>query len=147
MLMLGYEPSEVRSTIEISDYSRCADDPGLSPREFMERHNPMFRDGFEMLRDYTTTIKCFDHRQFQIICINNSSAQLSNDVPAWLGVLHTAIVPSPDPRKRRVINSNMIAPASPEAVEPVSEEQQRDFTTTSLVRRRGYDALETSDDQ
>ena len=147
MLMLGYEPSETQSTIEISDYSRCAHDSGLSPKEFMVRHNPMFRDGFEMLRRYTTKLECFDHQRFQIICINNSSAEFSSKRPAWQGVLHTATVPSPDPAKRRVINSTMIAPGSDKATEPVSEAQQHDFVTTRLVRRRGYDALEKMDDQ
>lgn len=47
MLMLGYEPSEVAADLEISDYTRCAADLGLSPKEFMERHNPMFHAGFE----------------------------------------------------------------------------------------------------
>lgn len=35
-LMLGYEPSRVTSRFLISDYSRCATDLGLSPREFLE---------------------------------------------------------------------------------------------------------------
>ncbi len=39
--MLGYEPSEVDSKLEISDYTRCAHDLGLSSDEFMAEHNPM----------------------------------------------------------------------------------------------------------
>ena len=41
-LMLGYEPSEVDAELEISDYAKCAFDLGLSPKEFMAKHNPMF---------------------------------------------------------------------------------------------------------
>src|SRR5678815_3308736 len=49
-LMLGYEPSTVGSEVEITDYARCAHELGLTPKEFMARHNPMFRSGYEMLR-------------------------------------------------------------------------------------------------
>ncbi len=55
-LMLGYEPSSVESKVEIADYSRCASDLGLTPQEFLERHNPMFQSGYDLLRPYITTI-------------------------------------------------------------------------------------------
>src|SRR5690606_40362658 len=51
-LMLGYEPSEVDAELEISDYAKCAFDRGLTPQEFLARHNPMFNAGYEMLRPY-----------------------------------------------------------------------------------------------
>lgn len=110
-LMLGYEPSEVASELEISDYAKCAFDLGLSPKVFMAQHNPMFHSGYQMLRSYPTRIPCFSSADYQIICINNSSAPFSLDRPAWQGTLHTATILTPDDSKRRIINSTMIASA------------------------------------
>ena len=67
--MLGYEPSEVLSELEISDYTKCAADLGLSPTEFLAKHNPMFKAGADLLQPYVTKIPCFDNRSFQIVSI------------------------------------------------------------------------------
>ena len=88
--MLGYEPSTVGSEVEITDYARCAHELGLTPKEFMARHNPMFRSGYEMLRPYATRIPCFASGDYQIICINNSSAPYDPQGGRWQGTLHTA---------------------------------------------------------
>jgi hypothetical protein len=138
-LMLGYEPSDVDADLEIVDYAKCAFDLGLTPKELLARHNPMFHAGNELLRPYSTRIPCFSRTDFQIICINNSSAPLHQDRPTWQGTLHTATILTPDESKRRVVNSVMIAPApmgTPDLVEPV---QLHEFIQTAVVRRRGYD--------
>lgn len=144
LLMLGYEPSEVHAEVEISDYTRCASDLRLSPKEFMERHNPMFHAGFELLRPYASVLRCFDPRQFQIVVINNSSAPI--DGQHWLGTLHTATIINPDDSKRRIINSTMIAPAPIGTSDVVPEADLQDFQQTTLVRRKGYDKTHLDDD-
>ena len=145
-LMLGYEPSEVNSELEISDYAKCAFDLGLSPKEFMANHNPMFESGYELLRPYTTRIPCFNKTDFQIVCINNASAAFSPDRPTWQGVLHTATILAPDESKRRVINSTMIASVSAGTSDSITDSQQQEFIATSTVRRRGYDKPHLEDD-
>jgi hypothetical protein len=145
-LMLGYEPSEVDAELEIVDYAKCAYDLGLSPKEFMARHNPMYRSGHEILRPYSTRIPCFSRSDFQIVCINNSSAPYSPSEPAWQGTLHTATILTPDESKRRVVNSTMIAPAPPGTPDALTEAEQQEFITTSIVRRRGYDKTHLEDD-
>jgi len=145
-LMLGYEPSEVDAELEIADYAKCAFDLGLSPQEFMARHNPMFQSGYELLRPYSTRVPCFSRSNYQILCVNNSSARFSLDQPAWQGVLHTATILTPDESKRRIINSTMIATAATDVEEGVSETQQQEFMHTSAVRRRGYDKSHLVDD-
>lgn len=135
-LMLGYEPSDVESTLAVSDYTKCAFDLGLSPQEFMAQHNPMFQAGHGLLQPYTTSVPCFSQSDYRILCINNSSAPFSQAQPMWQGILHTATILTPDPSKRRVVNSTMIAPApwgTPDAITPA---QQQEFTSTSAVRRR-----------
>lgn len=144
LIMLGYEPSEIESEIEISDYSRSAADLGISPKEFMSRHNPMFHSGYELLRPYVTRIPCFSRADFQIVGINNSSAAF--DGKSWQGTLHTATMPAPDESKRRIINSMMIASAPIGTPDSISAAELRDFIHSSSVRRRGYDKTHLSDD-
>lgn len=145
LLMLGYEPSEVSAELEISDYSHCAADMGLTPSEFMEQHNPMFHAGYELLRPYAHPLRCFDPAASQIVVINNSSARLNGK--SWQGTLHTATILNPDDSKRRVINSTMIAPAPAGTPDVVGAADLRDFIATSLVRRKGYDETHLADDR
>ena len=145
-LMLGYEPSEVASALEISDYSKCAFEMGLTPQEFLAKHNPMFQSGYEMLRPYTTRVPCFSETDYQIVCINNSFAPFSMEKPVWQGTLHTATVRTPDESKRRVINSTLIASVPIGADAVVSKSDEQEFVKTTLVRRRDYGTLQQEDD-
>jgi hypothetical protein len=145
-LMLGYEPSNIDAELEVCDYAKCAFDLGLSPKEFMTKHNPMFQSGYEVLRPYSTTVPCFSRQDFQVICINNSSAPFSIEHLRWQGTLHTAKILTPDESKRRVVNSTMIASASVGTSDQVPESEQHAFVTTSTVRRRGYDKPHLDDD-
>lgn len=145
-LMLGYEPSAVDSELEISDYAKCAFDRGLSPKEFMAKHNPMFKSGYDTLRPYSTRVPCFSTTDYQIICINNSSAPYSESQPAWQGTLHTATILTPDESERRVINSTMIASMPAGTADTINPEKLNDFISTSVVRRRGYDKRHLEDD-
>ena len=134
--MLGYEPTEIESELSIADYTKCAFDLGLIPDQFLEKHNPMFQDGVEVLRPYTTRISCFSNTQFQIVIINNSSAGFSKNDPHWQGTLHTAKILTPDHSKTRVINSTMMAP---ESAENGANIDLKKFLTTPLVRKRKAD--------
>ena len=146
LLMLGYEPSEVDAELEISDYTKCAFDLGLSPQEFLAQHNPMFPSGQKILRSYATRIPCFSKTDYQIVCINNSSAPFSQEHPRWQGTLHTATILSPDDSKRRVINSTLIASAPAGTPDSITAKQQQEFIVTTSVRRRGYDKPHLEDD-
>ncbi|QEG43417.1 hypothetical protein [Roseimaritima ulvae] len=145
-LMLGYEPSEVDAELEIADYAKCAFDLGLSPKEFMAKHNPVFPSGHDLLRSYSTRIPCFSRSDYQIICVNDSSAPFSQDQPTWQGTLHTATILTPDETKRRVINSTMIALAPAGTPDTITGVQQQEFITTSIVHCRGYDKSHLKDD-
>jgi len=147
MLMLGYEPSEVDAELEIIDYARCAYDRGLTPVEFLEQHNPMFESNYDLLRDYSTSVPCFSSTDFQIVCINNSSAPFLEDQKKWQGTLHTATILNPDEAKRRVINSTMIASVPVGTPEILTESQQQEFISTATVLRRGYHKSHLEDDR
>src|SRR5439155_1722383 len=49
MLMLAYEPSQVHSRLFLADYTHAAFDLGITPQEFLQDYNPMFRKGEEVL--------------------------------------------------------------------------------------------------
>ncbi|ADG69821.1 hypothetical protein Plim_4010 [Planctopirus limnophila DSM 3776] len=134
LLVLGYEPSEVRSQLAMADFSKCAVDLGITPAEVLERFNPMFMPGEEKLSPYTTALTSFDPARPQIVVINNSVAALGSG--SLQGVLHTATIPSPLPHHRRVINSMMLASVPLGTAPQVSEEALRDFVTTQDVKRR-----------
>jgi hypothetical protein len=141
-LMLGYEPSAIDSELRIFDYAKCAFDLGLSPKEFMVRHNPMFRSGYDILLPYCSRISCFSPRDYQIICINNSTAPYSQSKPAWQGNLHTATILTPDESKRRVINSTMIASVPAGTSDAVDTEELNDFISTSVVHCQVSDKVQ-----
>lgn len=144
-LMLGYEPSAVESELEICDYARCAFDLGLTPQELLAQHNPMFAAGYEILRPYATLLPCFSRTDFQVVCINNSSAPLGGDSPGWQGTLHAASIPVPDESLRRVVNSTLIASVEAGTAEAISAEQIEEFVHSPRVRRRGYDKTHLED--
>ena len=144
--MLGYEPSSVPSEVALADYAKCAHDLELTPQQFLEKHNPMFAAGEQLLRPYTTTVGCFSNERFQILLINNSAAPYSESGQTWQGVLHTATIREPAENLRRVVNSTMVASVPSGAVEPVTPDEQRNFVTSKIVRRRGYDKLLLEDD-
>ena len=146
VLMLGYEPSEVRAELALSDYSKRAFEMGLTPTEFLDQHNPMFRSGEGLLQPYTTRVDRFSNQRYQVLLINNSMATFSTDRPAWQGVLHTATILNPSDGQRRVVNSIMTASVPNGTPEVVTESQLEEFATTRLVRRRGYDKVNLSDD-
>jgi hypothetical protein len=138
LLLLGYEPTPVRSEIRIADYSRCARDLGLTPLEFLDRHNPMFHASDNRLREYTTLVREFDPEQYQILLINNSSCALGEGDPAWLGVLHQATIPHPREDALRVVNSIHLTPESSGMDQPITTDERNQFLhDDSLDRHYG----------
>ena len=135
ILMLGYEPSLIESRVELTDYSKCAHDLGMTPAEFLDQFNPMFADGQNRLSGYTTLIDDFDNTSFQILLINNSMKQLGEGL---VGVLHTASIINPNRDFTRVVNSTMIASVPNGSGEDAAVDEQNDFVTTTVVRKAVY---------
>lgn len=122
LLILGYEPSLVQSQISIADYSMCAHKSGMNPEELLERHNPMYEEGLEMLTPYTCQLTNFDTSIFQILVVNNSSATFGD---GWQGVLHSAMVESSE--ASRIINSTSVCPMLSDEIEEVSTQRVLQF--------------------
>jgi hypothetical protein len=131
LLILGYEPTVVKSNISMADYSKCAYELGLTPDKFLEEFNPMYEKGLELLAPFTTQISEFDPSFFQILIVNNSSSALSAKQQKWQGVLHSAIVSKDD--APRIINSTCIAPCGYIEAKPVSDEQISEFLESTTI--------------
>ena len=130
--MLGYEPSRVRSRLRLADYSRAAFDRGLTPRDFLRDHNPMYRGGEEVLAPYATELPPPAAGHARVVVVNNSSLPLSPARANPLGVLHQAEIVDPDPAERRVVNSILLAAGQGDQVDPAG---LRTFVTTDQISR------------
>lgn len=110
-LMLGYEPTTVRSEFHIADYSRCAAGRGLTPLEFLAAHNPMMSGQEALLADDLTLLRDWQEHRPRIVVVNNCSTA-PGDPCHTPGVLHGARILEHDSAATRVINSTMTVPQS-----------------------------------
>jgi hypothetical protein len=108
LLVLGYEASAVRSRFWIADASAAAHAVGMGLSEYLAANNPMFPAGEAALAPFTTELE-LPHGESFVIVANNSLLPFGDGNP--LGVLHKAVIPSPDSAGRRVINSIGFTPA------------------------------------
>lgn len=132
-LMLGYEPTQVRSTLAMADYTQAAFRLGIEPAEFLDRHNPMYKAGEDLLRPFVRVLDRFDPSAAQIVLINNSSLPFRADGSHVLGVMHQATIPDPLPNERRIINSTMIVPRDRLDVPEPSPELEALFVSTDRI--------------
>lgn len=109
LLVLGYEPTAVRSRFWVADASAAAARAGLTLGDYLAVNNPMFPAGEEALAPFTTELP-LPHGVPFVIVANNSLLPFDGTNP--LGVLHKAVIPAPDPAGRRVINSAGFTPRS-----------------------------------
>lgn len=134
-LMLGYEPSNVRSRLFLADYTRAAFDLGITPQQFLIDFNPMYRRGEEALARYVTELPRAGDGQPRILLVNNSSQPFTEAGTNTLGVMHKAIIDSPDESQARIVNSTMLAFGSSD---DISDERQQEFIHTERISRKVY---------
>ena len=123
-LMLGYEPTTVKSRLFLADYLRYARAHNISEADYFAHHNPMYVAGEQALAPYITEVEDFDESSYRIVLINNSN---STSEDGTIGLLHKAEMVTPDPRATRIVNSMMLASAAPDAVEAVTAEDVAAF--------------------
>jgi len=125
LLVLGYEPSSVRSRFWIADASAAAVQAGMTLKEYLAANNPMFPAGEAKLAPFITELALPQSPpEAFLIVVNNSLLPFENGNP--LGVLHKAVIPSPDPAGRRLINSIGFTPAI-EGVAGLPESEMQRF--------------------
>jgi len=134
MLMLGYESSQVQSRLFLGDYTRAAFDLGITPQQFLQDFNPMFKKGEEVLAPYVTELPQPEPGHARILLINNSSLPFIEARTNPLGVMHKAIIVTPDESKRRIVNSTMLVTEG----EEIAVEKQEEFVATDRISQKNY---------
>ena len=135
MLMLGYEPSRVRSRLFLADYTHAAFDLGITPQQFLHDYNPMFKKGEELLGRYVTELPQPLDGHSRMLLVNNSSLPFTESRSNPLGVMHKAIIVTPDDAERRIVNSTMLAVGEGDEI---GEEQQQEFVRTEGISQKDY---------
>lgn len=133
-LILGYEPSEIKSEISFADYSLAAFNMNISPKEFLLNYNPMFREGEDLLKPYVTDLIYFDETKTNLLFFNNSCGTFdSNQIS--LGVLHKARITNSFVSKARIINSIQIG----RTLELYSNGNLNSFINLDVISRKPYE--------
>jgi hypothetical protein len=134
LLMLGYESSKVRSRLFLADYSRAAFDLGITPQQFLQDFNPMYRRGEELLERYVTELPQPAEGHARILLINNCSLPFTKDQTNPLGVMHKAEIVNPTEAEPRIVNSTLLVTEG----EEISPEKRRAFVTTDKISQKVY---------
>jgi hypothetical protein len=127
LLVLGYEPTPIRSHLYLADPFRAARQLQRDPEELIGEL--MFRPSEEALAGHIVELPQPSSGHSTILIVNNSAQGLC--------LLHKAVVPAPDESQVRLVNSMMLAVKSTsESEEAVTPEEERDFLTTTAYRRK-----------
>ncbi len=129
LLVLGYEPTSVLSRFWIADSSAAAHQAGMDLKDYLATHNPMFPAGEAKLTPFITELN-IPHGESFLVVVNNSLLPFGGTNP--LGLLHEAVIPSPDPAGRRVINSIGFTPFAEGVTGLPPAELQRFLTRDDL---------------
>jgi len=135
LLMLGYEPSKVHSRLFLADYTRAAFDRGITPQQFLQDFNPMYKKGEELLGRYVTELPQPLDGHSRILLINNSSQSFTEARTNSLGVMHKAIIVTPDETERRIVNSTMLAVGE---ADQIGQDEQQEFIATDEISKKVY---------
>ena len=81
-LMLGYEPTTVKSRLLIADYHQLVTEHHISVEEYYASHNPMFKDGETELKPYIQEVAGFDNTAYQVVLLQNNKATCAVK-PGW----------------------------------------------------------------
>ena len=134
MLILGYEPSNLGSRLFLGDYTRAALDLDITPQQFLNDFNPMYKKGEEMLSRYVTELPQPAKDHSRILVVNNSFLPFTEDRTNPLGVMHKAIIVTPNDAESRIVNSTMVVMEG----EEISADKQEEFVATDKISKRNY---------
>ncbi|MBO3100040.1 hypothetical protein [Gelidibacter pelagius] len=130
-LMLGYEPSNIKSELYLADYYKFAQESDDAPKEYLENFSPVFKDDERLLSSFITKIEPFKKDTYNIVLINNSNPTIERET---LGVFHKATMLNPDPNKRRIVNSMLINMVHRDFIDE-DENSEAAFMKTDVVSK------------
>jgi hypothetical protein len=108
---------------------------GITPQQFLNGFNPMYRRGEELLGRYVTELPQPADGHARILLVNNSTLPFTEGRTNPLGVLHKAIIVTPNDAERRIVNSTMLVVGDGEEI---GQQQQREFVATDKISRKAY---------
>ncbi|WP_179348414.1 hypothetical protein [Winogradskyella pacifica] len=131
ILMLGYEPSAIKSELHIADYYTYANEALEAPEDYFNNFSPVFKDNENVLLPFISKLKLVNMDNYSILIINNSSPKRDVDT---LGVFHKALIINKDLNKNRIVNSMVLNVVSRDQV---TEDEQREnsFLNTNLISK------------
>ena len=135
MLMLGYEPSKVQSRLFLADFTRAAFDLSITPQEFLRDWNPMYKKGEDLLGRYVTELPQPLDGHSRILLVNNSSLPFTEARTNPLGIMHKAIIVTPNVGERRIVNSTML---TMNENDEIGQEQQQEFVSMDKISEKVY---------
>ena len=128
-LMLGYEPTKVESKLSFADYHQLVVEKNIPIDKYYDLHNPIFKDGEELLKPYINLVENFDKTAYKIVLMNNSDLTSKKTC----GVLHKAEIVKKDLTESRVINSIMLYLKPLDAPNSKTKEEEIEFLETNEI--------------
>lgn len=98
----------------------------------------MYRRGEELLGRYVTELPQPEPSPARILLINNSSLPFTEARTNSLGVMHKAIIVTPNEAERRIVNSTMLVAEG----EEIAAEKQEEFVRTDKITRSARRCIE-----
>ncbi|WP_452230802.1 hypothetical protein [Lacinutrix sp. MEBiC02404] len=131
ILMLGYEPSAIKSELHLADYHAYANKSYKTPEDYFNKFTPVFKEKEDVLQPFISKIKSVDNDHYSIVIINNSSPKAN---VGTLGLFHKALIIKEDLSKSRIVNSMVLNLVSKDKI---TEDQQKenDFLNTNLISK------------
>ena len=131
ILMLGYEPSDIKSELHLADYHAYANKAYKTPKDYFNKFTPVFKGDEDVLKPFLSKIKSVDNDHYSIVIINNSSPKSNTDT---LGLFHKALIIKEDLSKSRIVNSMVLNLVS---IDTITEDQQKEnnFLNTNLISK------------
>lgn len=131
ILMLGYEPSEIKSELHVADYHAYANKAYKTLEDYSNKFTPVFKDDEDLLKPFTSKINSVNQDNYSIAIINNSSPKSNIET---LGMYHKALIRNKDLGKSRVVNSMVLNVVS---TDKITEDEQKEniFLNTNQISK------------
>lgn len=131
ILLLGYEPSEIKSELQVADYHKYANQAYKTSEDYFNRFTPIFKQDENVLKPYVTKINTFNKDYYSIVIINNSNPKSNLET---LGLFHKATILNKDLSKSRIVNSMVLNVIS---TDKITEDEKKEslFLNSDLISK------------
>ena len=131
ILLLGYEPSTIKSELHLADYHAFANKAFVKPEDYYNNFEPVFKEDEVVLKPFISKINSGDKDHYTIVIINNSSPKAKLET---LGMFHKALIKNKDLGKTRIVNSMVLNIVS---IDEISEDKKNEnnFLSSNLISK------------